>query len=682
MRTGVVKGISKWPGLLLAAALLACCLWLRVQNVYRVGTVADEGVIIAIAEQMSRGKALYHDLFLDHPPGLTLALSGLFRLFGADIVYPRLLAASASTMTCLLVLLIGWRGSNFATGLFATLFFTLDPLNLFWSKFVFSEPFYNLFEALFIFLFLLALTLPKSRPLLAVASGLAAGLAFQIKQTGALVVVAAAALLLWETACPWPASGRKAAVTSGVRLLALVAGGFLVACAIVPLYLWSAPPGTPGDYLTAVYGLNYPAPAHLAEKLAASGAYALRRPTVILALASVPLIVTTRRDAASRLLLLWGLAEYGLLLLVPHLEYSFEGFSHYVVSTAAPTALLAALFFGHFWQKAGGHFGSARRVLGSTWPGLLALLVGAATLPGCAADFRQAMSSKYPVPGFAQEKEIGVYVQGITAPDDRILVFSNSIFYHWSRRDPPGRFIFYSSKLLETSIRNEMLYEISQEIQDARTKAILVSTPFLYDARISPLAEMIRQLYQPAQQLPYDYQDQVLILQRRPEEAAPYISPLPTSFASPGELPIQHRLEVRLDDKITFLGHSQDVERVRAAGRATLTLFWRGEAPVGEDYTIFVHLVDGQNRTVAQADHQVFDGLYPTSSWQRGEVIQDRFWLTVPPDVKPGEYRLRAGMYDAATLRRLPLAGDSVADDAINLGLLTVVARSVEEDER
>ena len=98
---------------------------------------------------------------------------------------------------------------------------------------------------------------------------------------------------------------------------------------------------------------------------------------------------------------------------------------------------------------------------------------------------------------------------------------------------------------------------------------------------------------------------------------------------------------------------------------------------MSRDYTIFVHLTDDRGQRVAQADHQVYDGLYPTSTWQRGEVIQDRFWLTVPVGVEPGEYHLQVGMYDAATSQRL----SAVDGDAIDLDTLTVVARSVSDEQ-
>ena len=68
------------------------------------------------------------------------------------------------------------------------------------------------------------------------------------------------------------------------------------------------------------------------------------------------------------------------------------------------------------------------------------------------------------------------------------------------------------------------------------------------------------------------------------------------------------------------------------------------------DYTVFVQALAADGRVAAQSDSQPVAGTYPTGIWSPGEVVADTHRLTLPP----GEYRLVAGMYDLATMKRLP----------------------------
>jgi hypothetical protein len=88
-------------------------------------------------------------------------------------------------------------------------------------------------------------------------------------------------------------------------------------------------------------------------------------------------------------------------------------------------------------------------------------------------------------------------------------------------------------------------------------------------------------------------------------------------------------------------------------------------------YTGLVHLVDGDGRLVAQDDHMPAQGR-PTNSWLVGEVLPDRYTLTLPPDLSPGDYTLVIGLYsaDQPGLPRLPTEDGS---DGVLVGPLTLL---------
>jgi 4-amino-4-deoxy-L-arabinose transferase-like glycosyltransferase len=84
-------------------------------------------------------------------------------------------------------------------------------------------------------------------------------------------------------------------------------------------------------------------------------------------------------------------------------------------------------------------------------------------------------------------------------------------------------------------------------------------------------------------------------------------------------------------------------------------LFWQAEHAIDQSYKITLQLLDGDRDLVAQVDTVPWDGLAPTTSWQPGDVMVDRYGVPLPPDFPPGRYRLIVAVYHAATGERLPV---------------------------
>jgi hypothetical protein len=95
------------------------------------------------------------------------------------------------------------------------------------------------------------------------------------------------------------------------------------------------------------------------------------------------------------------------------------------------------------------------------------------------------------------------------------------------------------------------------------------------------------------------------------------------------------------------------------AASIDLALRWRAAAAPGRDWTAFAHLVAADGRTIAQHDGVPLAGSLPTSRWQAGDTVIDRYVLRLPDDVPPGRFRLHVGWYDAGTGERLGLPGDT-----------------------
>jgi len=102
-----------------------------------------------------------------------------------------------------------------------------------------------------------------------------------------------------------------------------------------------------------------------------------------------------------------------------------------------------------------------------------------------------------------------------------------------------------------------------------------------------------------------------------------------------------------------------------------LTLFWQALAEMDKDYTVFTHLTGEEGRIWGQKDNPPVDGFYPTTQWEKGEIVRDQYDLNISLDAPPGEYWIEVGMYLAETGERLPVFGDGkpVVGDRVLLSL-------------
>lgn len=102
-----------------------------------------------------------------------------------------------------------------------------------------------------------------------------------------------------------------------------------------------------------------------------------------------------------------------------------------------------------------------------------------------------------------------------------------------------------------------------------------------------------------------------------------------------------------------------------------ITLTWQATTSIGQDWTIFIHLLAPDGSLAAQDDGPPLAGDYPTHWWESGEQLQEVRSLALSADLPPGVYSLALGLYDA-TLVRAPAYVDGVRQpaDLVHLGQL------------
>lgn len=88
----------------------------------------------------------------------------------------------------------------------------------------------------------------------------------------------------------------------------------------------------------------------------------------------------------------------------------------------------------------------------------------------------------------------------------------------------------------------------------------------------------------------------------------------------------------------------------------TVLLYWQPLQQTALPHAGFVHAVDSSSGLLlAQDDHAPLNGLAETTAWLPGDLLRDPYFLALPLG---GDYGLLVGMYDSASLTRLPIRGE------------------------
>lgn len=100
-------------------------------------------------------------------------------------------------------------------------------------------------------------------------------------------------------------------------------------------------------------------------------------------------------------------------------------------------------------------------------------------------------------------------------------------------------------------------------------------------------------------------------------------------------------------------------EQIRLVGyslnETELTLIWQAIDHVDIEYTVFIHMLDENNRCcIWQSDAQPMQNKYPTTRWLPNEFIIDR-WPITAEDIATGSYPISIGLYNAETGNRLQI---------------------------
>ncbi len=122
--------------------------------------------------------------------------------------------------------------------------------------------------------------------------------------------------------------------------------------------------------------------------------------------------------------------------------------------------------------------------------------------------------------------------------------------------------------------------------------------------------------------------------------------------------------DLRFGDQVRLVGLRQWVDE---KSQHCLLLRWQPQRAM-PDYAVMVHLLDGSGQMIGTADGPPLDGLYPTSAWQAGQMLDDTHCVIAPA----GTASIAVGLYGRADGQRLPVTGvngERLLDDSLVIAL-------------
>lgn len=103
--------------------------------------------------------------------------------------------------------------------------------------------------------------------------------------------------------------------------------------------------------------------------------------------------------------------------------------------------------------------------------------------------------------------------------------------------------------------------------------------------------------------------------------------------------PPQRVVDEVWDGRLRLVGYDAAEEN----GQLAVRLVWETLAHLPTDYTTFVHVLDGEGNLIAQQDSQPWNGRYPTTLWQVGELVAETKIIPLSATTSPD--KLAIGVY-------------------------------------
>ena len=96
-----------------------------------------------------------------------------------------------------------------------------------------------------------------------------------------------------------------------------------------------------------------------------------------------------------------------------------------------------------------------------------------------------------------------------------------------------------------------------------------------------------------------------------------------------------------LANRVLFLGYDISTSQVKAGQSFDITYYWKCLTSFYENYIIGVQFYNSKDEIPFTNWHYPVNGTYPTTKWKPGEVIKEKYTVSVPANTLPDIYSIK-----------------------------------------
>ncbi len=590
----------------------------------------DEGIHVLLAQLLAAGYTPYTELFVSYPPLFVWSLEWPWRIWGT-MESIQLLMTVYALLGVATVGVVGFRLGGTIAGLLATIFLSLAPIYLDGSRAVMTEvPSVGVAT---LAVGLAAIYYWRGGRGWLLASGVAVAASLMLKVLSPYILGLIPLMILVRQV--EQTRQNQQAFTAGVKPLiidGLIWGAGVFIPILITLILYD-PVEMYRQVVTFRVDTRVEYQEDWSENLEMLLWFVQHNPALMLAAVWGIGIIIFRQLKNGWFVLLWlVLAVIFALIQVPLRE-------KHLPLLLPPLAILAGLGLAAGFEQL---VNWVRHPQQTGLRAIVAAVVAITLFVGYVwqlqGDFT-AIAKTTTTPLNEQDQMLADYLQQFTSPTDCLVTDNPTLAFFANRPTPPNLSEVSSARLRSGYLTYDELVTATQDygcqVVAPVAKRIKRTRPDFVEWSKQNLTGLWL----------YDGGTEILLAQ-------PLVNPRP-----------EQAINTKLGDMVELVGY----DLIPQGNALYVSLYWQALQPLPEDYTIFVHLRDAANNTIANADHQPYNNLVPTSRWPVGETIKETIRLDIPPDLPNAQYRLLAGMYSPVTVERLPVQNDTSGENAVIL---------------
>jgi hypothetical protein len=132
-----------------------------------------------------------------------------------------------------------------------------------------------------------------------------------------------------------------------------------------------------------------------------------------------------------------------------------------------------------------------------------------------------------------------------------------------------------------------------------------------------------------------------------PDDTKPLVVALAQTYPPIEVIQPAYSTHLAANEDILLFGYDVTPKENSPDPAVWLTLYWQALADVTHDYVILLRLLNDNQEEVAYWLGRPVRSGYPTLEWKANQIVQDPWLLTLPSEVKPGDYHLEVALFDA-----------------------------------